>query len=111
MILKWVCNGIAKAVLAQIDMKTMFISLLKNPEIQDEITAFTDELYTRYAEKVIGTLGVFQREAGNALAPQMPQIINKNGKISVKSLIPFALEFFMKNRTNNQSPNPNIWER
>jgi hypothetical protein len=108
---QWLVRRISKGILRQfeLDLKPMILKTMQDTEFQDHVVSFTDELWERYKIKALQTLNGYTRSANitgaGILEDGIPNILNKKGQVDMKSLIPFALQYFMKGHSQSQSSN------
>lgn len=98
---KWLLRPIISEFKAEISkeyIKELLMDTLNDEETQKFIIEFTDTLYARYAQKVMGTLGKMSDNGLGGEGVKMPQIMNSKGQINLKGLIPMFLSNFMRNK-------------
>lgn len=106
---KWLLRPIINEFKAEISkdfMKDLLIETLNDEETQKFIVEFTDTLYIRYAQKVMGTLGKMSASGIGGEEVKIPNIMNSKGQINLKGLIPMLLGSVLGKKTENTSSLP-----
>lgn len=102
---KWFNKAIARGIKAEMDkefFKTILIETLNDEETQKFIVEFTDTLYDRYRQKVLGTLGKMQAVTNSTGEVMMPNLFNKKGQLDLKALLPMVLGGFGQKQAQTQ---------
>jgi len=108
-VFKWLLRPIINEFKAEINkdfMKDLLIETLNDEETQKFIIEFTDTLYSRYAQKVMGTIGKMSASGIGGEEVKIPNIINSKGQINLKGLIPIFLSGAFKNKGESASALP-----
>lgn len=102
---KWLFKSVARGIMAEIDIKELvkgsidlkgvFNDLLDDEEVQKTIVEFTDELYARYSQKVLGTIGKMQAVSNGLGQEGELNLFNKKGQLDMKNLIGWGLTHFV----------------
>lgn len=105
-VLNFIYKHIAREIIENIDIKELFLKLLSDEDCQKQILAMTDQLYERYKQKTLGSLGGLQKGMNYATAPELPSIFNAKGGISLKTLLPTLIQGFLSKQGEKQGGLP-----
>ena len=91
---KTIYNDVLVVIRAEFTPKSLGSLLqetLNDEEMQKYLIEFTDALYTRYAQKILGTIGGLQKGINAQESSGLADIIDSKGHFSLKKLIPHIL--------------------
>lgn len=98
----WVYRRIASGIMSNIDLNVVLQRIHEDEELQKNILAFSDQLFERYKQKALGTLGGLQKGMNYAQDDAMPQILDSKGRISLKNMIPWVLQSVISKQGQNK---------
>lgn len=111
---KHIANGVLAQInidqaISKIDLKPILVGIMHDPEFQDNVTAFGDELFERYKMKAQNIIAGYISKSGSIIATEaggaMPAIFNRQGKFNLKELIPMFLGKVLSGQNQEQTSN------